>query len=101
MIEFGEMYENIYDCRLLIVEDEPELLKMVKDILLAEGYLRVFTAANCRRARQIFASEPPDCVILDVMLPDGNGFELMREFRAGSNAPCCFFLRAMRTKIAY
>jgi DNA-binding response OmpR family regulator len=88
---FSEMKMNdIYDCRLLIVDDEPELRKMVKDILQKEGFLRILTASDCREARQIFASEQPDGVILDVMLPDGDGFILMREFRMSSSAPVLF-----------
>ncbi len=82
--------KDIFDCRLLIVDDEAELRKMVKDILLREGYLRVLTAANCAQARQVFQTEQPDAVILDVMLPDGDGFLLMREFRSSSSAPVLF-----------
>jgi len=82
--------KDIYQCRLLIVDDEPELRKMVKDILQKEGFLRVMTAASCKQARQLFAAEQPDGVILDVMLPDGDGFLLIREFRAISAAPVLF-----------
>lgn len=82
--------KDIYACRLLIVDDEPELRRMVKEILRSEGYQRVFTAADCRQARQLFVTEPPDGVILDVMLPDGDGFMLMREFRLSSTAPVLF-----------
>jgi DNA-binding response OmpR family regulator len=82
--------KDIYACRLLIVDDEPELRKMVKEILRSEGYQRILIAENCRQARQLFESEPPDGVILDVMLPDGDGFMLMREFRMSSTAPVLF-----------
>lgn len=81
---------NVYDCRLLIVDDEPELCKMVKDILQKEGFLRVQTAGTCKQAKQLFLSDPPDGVILDVMLPDGDGFSLMRDFRLSSVAPVLF-----------
>lgn len=81
---------DIYSCRLLIVDDEPELRKLVKEILHREGFLRVTTAADCRQARLLFSSERPDGVILDVMLPDGDGFSLMREFRASSAVPVLF-----------
>ena len=81
---------DIYSCKLLIVDDELALCKMVKEILEQEGYLQVLTASDCRQARQMFISEHPDGLILDVMLPDGDGFSLMREFRTLSAAPVLF-----------
>lgn len=82
--------KDIYGSRILIVDDEIDLCKMVKDILQKEGFLRIFTATDCRRAREQFMLQPPDVLILDVMLKDGDGFELMREFRVVSPAPVLF-----------
>lgn len=81
---------DIFDCKLLIVDDEPELRKMVNEILQREGFTKVISAAGCQQARKLFSSEKPDGVILDVSLPDGDGFSLMREFRAGSAVPVLF-----------
>lgn len=81
---------DIFDCRLLIVDDEPELRKMVNEILRREGFMKIISAADCKEARQLFAHEKPDAVILDVSLPDGDGFSLMREFRAVSAVPVLF-----------
>ncbi|NMB89006.1 MAG: response regulator transcription factor [Chloroflexi bacterium] len=63
---------------------------MILSILREAGYPHLLSAATCQQARRMFAAEDPDGVILDVMLPDGDGFELMREFRAASNAPVLF-----------
>lgn len=82
--------EDIFDCVILIVDDEPEMLLMVWDILFREGYRRVFKAADCTQARACFKKMQPDAVILDVMLPDGDGFTLMREFRTKSEVPVLF-----------
>ncbi len=82
--------KDIYEARIMIVDDEAPLCKMVKDILQKEGFMRILTAASCRQAREMFHATPPDGIILDVMLPDGDGFELMREFRAGSTVPVLF-----------
>lgn len=82
--------KDIFDCRILIVDDEIALCKMIKDILYKDGFMRITTAVDCQRARDLFHSQPPDCLILDVMLQDGNGFELMREFRSSSSAPVLF-----------
>ena len=81
---------NIYDCKLLIVDDEPELRRMLKEILKREGFLKVYCAADCKEARQLFTQEKPESIILDVCLPDGDGFTLMREFRESSSAPVLF-----------
>ncbi len=84
---------DIFDCRLLIVDDEPELRRMVSDILRRDGFRKILTAADCQEARRLLAHEKPDGVILDVSLPDGDGFTLLREFRALSAVPV-FFLSA-------
>jgi two-component system response regulator VicR len=81
---------DIFDCRLLIVDDEPELLRMLDGILRREGYRRIISAADCLNARQVFAAEKPDGVILDVTLPNGDGFSLLREFRERSSVPVLF-----------
>lgn len=82
--------KDIFECKLLIVDDEPELLKMLDTILRREGFQRLVAAADCHAARRIFASERPEGVILDVSLPDGDGFSLLREFREKSAAPVLF-----------
>ncbi len=81
---------DIYNCKILIVDDEPELCRMVSEILRRQGFMRIITAAGCKESRRLFASEKPDAVILDVSLPDGDGFSLMREFRAISSVPVLF-----------
>lgn len=82
--------KDIYDCKLLIVDDEPELRRMLIEILKREGFNKVYCAANCKEALQLFAQEKPESVILDVGLPDGDGFSLMREFRESSSVPVLF-----------
>lgn len=82
--------KDILECRLLLVDDEPELRRMVKEILGREGFTGILTAADCKEARQLFQSEKPEAVILDVSLPDGDGFSLLREFRAAAAVPVLF-----------
>lgn len=66
---------------LLVVEDEPKLLRDFAEGLSVEGYT-VVSAADLRQARLAFAAGPVAAVILDRMLPDGDGLTLLREFRA-------------------
>ena len=73
--------------RILLVEDEPSLVLTVSDRLLAEGY-QVETAGDGDTALSRALAEPFDLVILDVMLPGRDGFEVCRELRSrGSQVP--------------
>ena len=81
---------DIYDCKLLIVDDEPEIRRMVIAILKQNGFQKIISAGDCSEARRLFAVEKPEAVILDVSLPDGDGFSLMRDFRASSFVPVLF-----------
>lgn len=86
----GYNMRNIFDSKLLIVDDEPELRRMLIEILKREGFAKVFGAADCKEARQLFTKENPESVILDVCLPDGDGFSLMQEFRESTSVPVLF-----------
>ncbi len=66
--------------KILIVEDEPTLLETLKYNLMRQGY-EVVTAADGARALLTARTEKPDLVILDVMLPGLDGFEICRILR--------------------
>src|SRR5262245_33016032 len=68
--------------RVLVVEDERKVLTSLLRGLRAEGY-DAAGAASCQAARLLAATEPFDCAVLDRMLPDGDGLELLAEFRRG------------------
>ena len=73
--------------RILLVEDEPSLVLTVSDRLLAEGY-QVETSGDGNTALSRALAEPFDLVILDVMLPGRDGFEVCRELRSrGGQVP--------------
>lgn len=82
--------DNIKDCKILIVDDELSLLTMVQNIMLKEGFHNVFTASNCHMAMEKFKEVNPHVVILDVMLPDGDGFSLIQKLRMISTVPVLF-----------
>ena len=81
---------EIHDCKLLIVDDEIDLCRMVKDILRGDGYQRIFSAYRIEQARQLLQTEQPQLIILDVMLPDGDGFQFIQEVRQHSQVPVLF-----------
>src|SRR5580704_1029677 len=66
--------------RILLVEDEPGLRLTVSDLLLSEGY-QVDTAADGPEGLARGASREFDLIVLDVMLPGKNGFDVCRELR--------------------
>jgi DNA-binding response OmpR family regulator len=66
--------------KILIIEDEKELARGLKDILEFEGY-EVATVGEGREGLQMIGRHEPDCVILDLMLPDLNGYQVCEEIR--------------------
>jgi DNA-binding response OmpR family regulator len=71
---------------VLVVDDEPRLVDVVRMNLEVEGY-RVVEAANGYEALDRLKEDLPDLVILDVMMPELDGFETLRRIRAISNIP--------------
>lgn len=72
--------------RLLIVDDVPDNLFLVRTILEEEGY-EIITASNGHEALKIIESEPIDLVLLDVMMPLMDGYEVTRRIRAMKDLP--------------
>jgi DNA-binding response OmpR family regulator len=74
---------------VLLVEDEAEIVGLMRDFLDVEGF-DVDAAATAGEARALLAQRAPDCVLLDVMLPGESGFELCRSIRGSSDVPIVF-----------
>lgn len=66
--------------RILIVEDEESLLKLESILLTSKGY-EVRGVANGRAALEAIAEDPPDLVLLDIMLPEIDGFEVCQQIK--------------------
>ena len=73
-----------YQQRVLIVEDEPKLSRVVSNYLEREGYLADL-ADTCAQAVQSLHSLKPDLVILDIMLPDGSGLDVLKKIRSSGD----------------
>ena len=76
--------------KILLVDDEPELRKLVIDILSDDGFSNIIDAGTVKTGLILARQEKPDLAILDVMLPDGDGFSLMKKLRAFTNIPVIF-----------
>ena len=82
--------KHIYDGTLLIVDDNKELCKMVDGILRREGFSNIDMTFCVKETEEYFLHKEPHLVILDVNLPDGDGFLLMQRIRTVSDVPVLF-----------
>lgn len=72
--------------KILVVEDDLSTIQFMEPELLHEGF-DVCTAMDGRSALTVFENENPDLVLLDVMLPEMNGIEVLRRIRKNSSTP--------------
>jgi DNA-binding response OmpR family regulator len=74
---------------VLVVEDEPDIVALLRDFLVDAGF-QALAAGDSQGALRALESTRVDCVLLDVMLPGDDGFELCRRIRADSDVPLLF-----------
>lgn len=89
--------QTIYDAKILIVDDNQDLLNLVTTALRSTGYNQLTACTGCAAAQAAFAANRPDLMILDINLPDGDGFTLFRTLPAWRISRRFFFLPAMLT----
>lgn len=75
------------DFNILIVDDEKILLENLYDFLKSKGFKKVYTAKNLKESRFKLENFKIDLLVLDLMLPDGSGFDLLKELRKDSDIP--------------
>lgn len=81
------------EARLLVVDDEPTILELMSGSLRFAGF-NVVTATSGADALAAAAASRPDLILLDVMMPDGDGFEVVRQLRDGGSRVPVIFLTA-------
>lgn len=84
------MDTNIKRRKILIVDDEIELLNLLKMVLIKEGFEKIYTAQTGKEAIDLFENIDFDLAILDVMLPDMEGYDICKIIRKKSNIPVLF-----------
>jgi two-component system OmpR family response regulator len=97
MSEAGDGHRSRPKTRLLVVEDEPNLLEVLAGSLRYAGFDAV-TASTGQEALTEARRHRPDAVVLDVMLPDMDGFEVLRRLRASVPVPVLFLTAADATE---
>ena len=76
--------ERAIPASILIADDDPNILRALTFLMEREGH-EVRTAADGRQALEAVAETPPDLLLLDVMMPRGNGYEVCRRLRSSSD----------------
>ena len=66
--------------KILVVDDEPTIRELAEELLTSAGY-SVLTARDGEEALRLVCDEHPDLILLDVIMPKVNGFEVVREIR--------------------
>src|ERR1041385_759056 len=69
--------------KILIVDDEPVNVALLEDMLRTSGYHRIQSVIDSRTALEVCAAFDPDLVLLDLMMPNVDGFTILESLRAG------------------
>ncbi|MFJ8258572.1 response regulator transcription factor [Peribacillus asahii] len=76
--------------KVLIIDDEEDILRLIQTVLMKEGIENVITATTAKDGFNQFQQKQPDLVLLDIMLPDGEGYDVCKQIRNISNVPILF-----------
>jgi signal transduction histidine kinase len=80
----------VEEVRVLLVDDEREISQLIQIVLQKEGFSHVALAEDGREALRLIDEFQPHIIVLDVMLPDANGYDLCRTIRERTEAPILF-----------
>ncbi len=84
------MVKMPYNKKILIVDDDAGILRMLDTVLRKAGYTHIYKASSGEEAVRMATSLSPDLVLLDVMLPDVDGYEVCKNIRLHSMVPILF-----------
>lgn len=80
----------IKEKKILIIDDEEDILRLLSTVLSKEGFKNIYTAETGRKGLKLFEEIKPDIIILDIMLPDKEGYEVCKKIRETSMVPILF-----------
>ena len=84
------MQNEVLDRKILLIDDEAEILKLIETVLKKEGFRRIIKASNGIDGISLCKSENPDLIVLDVMMPHMDGFDVCKKIREFSFVPIIF-----------
>ena len=80
----------INDKKILVIDDEVDILTLISTVLKKEGFKNVYTCETGEGGLRLFNEIRPDLIILDIMLPDKEGYEVCKKIRETSMIPILF-----------
>lgn len=81
---------NLNEKKILLVDDEIDILNMLETVLLKEGFSHVYKADTGQNGIDLCKKISPDIIVLDIMLPDMDGYEVCTQIREFSNVSIIF-----------
>jgi DNA-binding response OmpR family regulator len=90
VIEVIENEMSLNKSKILIIDDEEDILKLLYMVLKKEGFENIYTAEDAEKGFALFDRVNPDIILLDIMLPDEGGYEVCKRIRERSNVPILF-----------
>src|SRR5258706_5588203 len=75
--------QQIFEASILIVDDREDDARLIAEILRSAGYTRIVSTGNPRQALDLYTRERPDLVILDLVMPEVDGFAVMERLHEG------------------
>lgn len=72
-------------CSIIVIDDEVEMCDLLEDLLTPEGY-QVSTATDPKKGLQMVVKQIPDVVLLDLKMPEMDGFQVLREIKKSNEA---------------
>jgi len=85
-LDAGDLGEK----KILLVDDEQDIINLLELVLRREGFNQIFKAVTGKQALELNEQINPDIMVLDVMLPDIDGFEVCQQIRKISLCPIIF-----------
>lgn len=79
------MENKITDAKILIVEDEPQINRLIELVLQSDGFYKIRKAFDGKEALNIINNEKPDLILMDVMIPEIDGFSLCKLIKEDNN----------------
>lgn len=81
---------NLNNKKILLIDDEKDILNLLETVLIKEGFKEIYKAENGSKGVELCKKINPDIIVLDIMLPDIDGYEVCKRIREFSMCPIIF-----------
>ncbi|WP_096549733.1 response regulator transcription factor [Ureibacillus thermosphaericus] len=81
---------NLNNKKILLIDDEKDILNLLETVLIKEGFKEIYEAENGNKGIELCEKINPDIIVLDIMLPDIDGYEVCKRIREFSMCPIIF-----------